>query len=123
MRKAILLSLSLVVLGVAAIAQADSTLKPYTGRYIFPVGSATPEAIVSLESGNLTISSSLGSATLSKINADVFSIVEYNGTATFKRNDAGKINAIHVQVADLDLTGTRDESYIWWWRHHLLFKF
>lgn len=89
-------------------AQQDSTLNAYVGKYVFQAGSPTPDATVALEGGTLTISSAIGSATLSKVEGDVFSIVEFNGTAEFKRNDQGKVVAIRVRVADLDLSGTRE---------------
>lgn len=89
-------------------AQQDSTLNAYVGKYVFQAGSPAPEATVALEGGTLTISSAIGSATLSKVEGDVFSIVEFNGTAEFKRNDQGKVVAIRVRVADLDLSGTRE---------------
>ena len=119
MKKILIVFLFLIGVGTAVHAQQDSTLQQYAGKYIFPQGSAVTEAVVSLDAGVLSISSAIGAATLSKIEADRFAIVEYNGTAEFKRNDAGKIIGIHVVVADLDLTGTK-ESFAKFWDHRLL---
>lgn len=89
-------------------AQQDSTLNAYVGKYVFQAGSPTPEATVSLDGGTLTLASAVGSATLTRVEGDVFSIVEFNGTAEFKRNDQGKVVAIRVRVANLDLNGTKE---------------
>jgi hypothetical protein len=91
----------------AASAAVDTTLNAYTGKYVFPAGSPTPEAIVSLENGTMTISSSIGSSTLSRIEGDVFSIVDYNGTAEFKRDEAGAVISVRVVVQDIDMVGTK----------------
>lgn len=123
MKKALLIVFAMVFTTVLVNAQADSTLKQYTGKYIFPAGSPTPEATVSLDGGTMYIASSMGSATLAKVEGDVFSIVEYNGTATFKRNDQGKITGVLVAVAGMELVGTKEESALYWWRPNLLFKF
>ncbi len=104
-------------------AQQDSTLKQFTGHFIFPAGSLAPDAKVSLDSSSMTISSAIGTATLVKLEGDVFNIVEYNGTATFLRNKAGKIAGIHVVVADLDLTGTKEEQAANRGKPDLFFKY
>jgi hypothetical protein len=112
MRKAFLLTCSLIFCSVVLYAQQDTTLNAYVGKYVFEPGSPAPEATVALEGGTLTISSTIGSASLSKIEGDVFAIVEFNGTAEFKRNDQGKVVGIRVRVAGLDLSGTKEELAI-----------
>lgn len=121
MKRILFFLLLIMGVGTAVYAQQDSTLQQYAGKYIFPQGSAVSEAVVSFESGVLSISSAIGSATLSKIEADRFSIVEYNGIAEFKRNDTGKIIGIHVVVADLDITGTK-ESFARFWNHRMILQ-
>lgn len=123
MKKTLLIVFAMVFATVLVNAQADSTLKEYTGKYIFPAGSPTPEATISLDGGTMYIASSMGSATLAKVEGDVFSIVEYNGTATFKRNEQGKIVSVLVAVAGMELVGTKEETALYWWRPNLLFKF
>jgi hypothetical protein len=123
MKKALLMVLAVVLTTAWVNAQQDSTYKEYTGRYVFPAGSPAPDATVTQEGTTLYISSVIGSATLSRVEADVFSIVEYNGTATFRRSPEGKVTGIHVVVADLDLTGTREVPALLWWRPSLLFKY
>lgn len=104
------LTVLVMALGITALqAQTqDTTLQQYTGKYIFPAGSPFPEVSITLDNGVLSATSPAGSATLTKVDTDVFSIVEYGGTATFKRNEAGKVSSIQVRIADLDLTGTRE---------------
>jgi hypothetical protein len=123
MKKTLLIIFALVFATVLVNAQTDSTLKQYTGKYIFPAGSPTPEATISLDGGTMYIASSMGSATLAKVEGDVFSIVEYNGTATFKRNEQGKIVGVLVAVAGMELVGTKEETGLYWWRPNLLFKY
>jgi hypothetical protein len=123
MKKTLLIVFATIFATVLVNAQADSTLKVYTGKYIFPAGSPTPEATISLDGGTMYISSSMGSATLAKVDGDVFSIVEYNGTATFKRNEQGKVVSVLVAVAGMELVGTKEETALFWWRPNLLFKY
>jgi hypothetical protein len=93
-------------------AQQDTTLQQYTGKYIFKEGSAVPDMTVTLENGVLTATSVQGSSELKKTEGDVFQIVAYNGLATFKRNDAGKVGWVKVEVGDIVLEGTKSENNI-----------
>jgi hypothetical protein len=93
-------------------AQQDTTLVQYIGKYVFKEGSAVPDMTVTLnENGVLIASSVQGSSELKKTEGDVFQIVAYNGLATFKRNDTGKVNWVKVEVGDIVLEGTRSENY------------
>ncbi len=112
MRKVLILTCSLLLCSILLHAQQDTTLNAYVGKYVFQAGSPTPEASVVLEGGTLSIASAIGRATLTKIEGDVFSIVEFNGTAEFRRNDQGKVVGIRVLVADLDLSGTKESLAI-----------
>jgi len=92
-------------------AQTDS-LQEYTGKYRFPDGSPVTEIGVVLESGVLTATSVMGNSELRKTdNKDVYEIVAYAGTATFKRGDDGKIKTMRVQVQDVDMEGTKESGW------------
>jgi hypothetical protein len=41
---------------------------------------------------------------------DVFEIVSFAGTATFKRNADGKVNGLQIQVEDVNMEGTKTEE-------------
>lgn len=101
----------LLALGVsAANAQTDS-LQEYTGKYKFPDGSPVTEIGVIMENGVLTATSAMGNSELKKTDSkDVFEIVAYGGTATFRRGDEGKIKGLRVQVQDVDMEGTKTEG-------------
>ena len=88
---------------------ADS-LKEYTGKYKFPDGSEVTEIKVGVESGILWAYSDKGNSELKKIEKDVFEVVQYTGTATFKRDGNGKINGLHIEVGDLIMDGTKSEE-------------
>ena len=88
---------------------ADSLLE-YTGKYKFPDGSPFTEVTITLENGVLTASSSAGSSELKRREGDVFDIVAYSGTATFKRNEEKKVRRVQVQVEDLDIEGEKTEG-------------
>jgi hypothetical protein len=91
-------------------AQTDS-LQEYTGKYRFPDGSPVTEIGVVVESGILTATSMMGNSELKKTdNKDIYEIVAYGGTATFKRGDDGKIKTMRVQVQDVDMEGTKEEG-------------
>ena len=108
MRKTLLL---LLCMGVSAIvfAQTDTTLQHYTGKFKFPEGSVVNEVTISLDKGVLMAVSAMGSSELKKIEGDTFSIVSYNGTATFRRNE-GKITGVEMIVGDIILEGTKSEE-------------
>jgi hypothetical protein len=96
----------------AFIVQAQTpqdTLQHYVGKYKFPDGSVVTEITVSVENGTLMASSTLGNAELKKIETDVFEIVGYGGTATFKRNSDGKVITVQIIVGDINMEGTKTE--------------
>ncbi|HLG40184.1 MAG TPA: DUF3471 domain-containing protein [Chitinophagaceae bacterium] len=93
----------------AQTSPADS-LKEYTGKYKFPDGTPFPEVTITLENGTLTATSVAGSAELKRREGDVFDILSFGGTATFKRNDEKKITKLQVQVNDLDVEGEKTEG-------------
>lgn len=97
---------------VAGVTQAQSdTLQEYTGKYKFPDGSPVTEIGVVLENGILTATSAMGNSELRKTDTkDVFEVVAYAGTATFRRGDDSKIKTMRIQVQDVDMEGTRSEG-------------
>ncbi len=108
--KKLLLSAFVLLLFTAVNAQADS-LKEYTGKYKFPDGSPVSEISVVLENGMLSANSAIGSSELKKTDTkDVFEVVAYGGTATFKRTTEGKVSGLQVQVQDVNMEGTKTED-------------
>lgn len=95
----------------------DSTYEAYIGKYNFPEGSAVPYVDVKLNNGILVSESPAGTATLQRIEGDMFSIVEYNGTAEFRRNTEGKIISVKVIVMGLEMEGSKESPkfrYLKW---------
>ncbi len=88
---------------------ADS-LNEYTGKYKFPEGSEVTEIKVGIENGILWAYSDKGNSELKKIEKDLFEVVQYTGTATFKRDENGKISGVHVEVGDMIMDGTKSEE-------------
>lgn len=109
--KKILFSLVLVITVSALKAQTDS-LQEYTGKFKFPDGSPVTEINVVIDNGILTATTAMGNSELKKTdNKDVFEIVAYNGTATYRRSDDGKIKGLRIQVQDIDMEGTKSEGW------------
>ncbi|HMU45396.1 MAG TPA: hypothetical protein PKC72_03460 [Chitinophagaceae bacterium] len=94
----------------AQTVSPDSTLKEYTGKYVFPEGNVVPEVTVTLESDQLSMSSTAGTSLLAKLGVDTFSIVEFSGTAIFKRNESKMIKGVYIEAAGYIMEGTRDEG-------------
>jgi len=98
-------------------AQSDTaSLKEFTGRYIFPEGNIVPEVSVLLQGVDLSMTSAVGTSALSKIGVDSFSIVDFNGSAVFKRNDNKIINGVHIEASGYVMDGTKDENNGWSFR-------
>jgi hypothetical protein len=122
MRKSLLLALAIILTTLAVNAQQDTTLAKYTGKYVFPAGAPVPDAVVSVAGNNMSVASAMGTATLVRIEGDLFSLVEYNGTAQFKKNEAGKVVSVVIVVGDTEIVGTKEDTALHWLRPHLLFK-
>mgnify|MGYP003519393944 CR=1 FL=1 len=122
MKKSLLLVIAIILTTVAVNAQQDSTLAQYSGKYIFQAGSPVPDATVNVAGQNMTVTSAMGTATLVKIEGDLFSLVEYSGTAEFKKNEAGKVISVIIRVGDTEIFGTKESAATYWLRQHLLFK-
>lgn len=99
--------------GFTTIHGQTDSLQEYTGKYKFPDGSPVTEIGVVVENGVLTATSAMGNSELKKTDTkDVFEIVAYAGTATFKRNAEGKITTLLIQVQDVTMEGTRSEGIL-----------
>jgi hypothetical protein len=110
--KKIIFALIFTVGFTAIYAQTDS-LQEYTGKFKFPEGSPVSEIGVVIENGVLTATSAMGNSELKKTDTkDVYEIVAYSGTATFKRNAEGKITTLLIQVQDITMEGTKSEGVL-----------
>lgn len=108
--KKIFLSLFVVLSFLAAQAQTDS-LQEYTDKYKFPEGSPVTEVGVIVENGILTATSAMGNSELKKTDTkDMYEIVSFGGTATFKRNGESKITSLLIQAQDVTMEGTKTEG-------------
>jgi len=109
-----LFSFAAVIISMVASAQ-DSTYKEMTGKYKFPAGSVIDEAIVTWDNNVLTMNSSAGSSALERIKGDTFNVVTFNGICVFKRDEAKKINGVHVDASGYVLDGTKDATTLSAW--------
>jgi hypothetical protein len=106
-----MLSLMLLCIGSFLKAQSDSTLQQYIGKYTFSGDSPVKEIGVVIENGVLTATSAMGNAELKKTDTkDVFEIVGFGGTATFRRNEEGKITGVTLEVQGMVMEGSRQEG-------------
>lgn len=113
MRKIVFTTTLFFLTFISAEAQTpQDTLQHYVGKYKFPDGSVVAEIKVSVENGTLMASSTQGNAELKKIETDVFEIVSFGGTATFKRNSDGKVITVQIIVGDINMEGTKTELSI-----------
>ena len=108
--KKIVLSLVIIFAFLAGNAQTDSTLQQYTGKYKFPDGSPVTEITITVENDILMAASAMGSSEFRKTStADVFEVVAFSGTATFKRTE-GKVTGVQILVGDVNMEGTKTEG-------------
>lgn len=105
-----IICLCFIVFGfITANAQTDS-LQQYVGKFKFPDGSPVAEVTLAVENGMLMGSSALGTSEFKQTTtADVFEIVAYGGTATFRRKE-GKVISVQILVGDVNIEGTKDEG-------------
>lgn len=85
-------------------------LKEYIGRYVFPDGSQVSEIKVVIENGLLYATSDQGNSELKHVEKDTFEVVVYTGTATFKRDEKGKVNGVYIEIGDMILDGKKSEE-------------
>lgn len=100
----------------AASAQQDSSANAILGKYKFSEGSIVPEATVTNENGTIIMTTSAGSSELVKQNEDVYTIVAFQGTAAFKRNDAKKVIGVVIDAMGYHLEGTKEQAAAAWVR-------
>jgi len=112
MRKFLLFFVALgscFILSAQQTPQADS-LKEYTGKYKFPEGSEVTEIKVGIENNILWTYSDKGNSELKRIEKDMFEVVQYTGTATFKRDENGKVIGLHIEVGNLIMDGKKSDE-------------
>lgn len=103
----------------AANAQTD-TLQQYTGTYVFPDGSVVPTVDVAVSEGALTMNSAAGTSPLTQLGVDSFQLVQFSGTAVFKRGEDKSINAVHIEAMGYILDGAKQKNGIWIYREYYL---
>lgn len=91
----------------------DSLLQQYTGIYVFAEGAPVPDVEVILTDGNLTMGSTAGNSSLVKLGVDSFQIVEFSGTALFKRGEDKVVNAVHIEAMGYVLDGQKQKNGLW----------
>ena len=112
MRKFLLFFVALgscFILSAQQTPQTDS-LKEYTGKYKFPEGSEVTEIKVGIENNILWTYSDKGSSELKRIEKDMFEVVQYTGTATFERDENGKVIGLHIEVGNLIMDGKKSDE-------------
>ncbi len=85
----------------------DTLLQQYIGKYSFPDGSVVSEVSVTLDSGKLTMSSTAGISLLEKQSYDLYSIVQFQGTAKFNRDTTRKVIGVSIDAMGYQLEGTK----------------
>lgn len=108
--KKITLFLFIMLAFLGSNAQTDTTLQQYAGKYKFPDGSPVTEITVTVENDILMAGSAMGNSEFRKTStADVFEVVAFGGTATFKRTE-GKVTGLLILVGDVNMEGTKSEG-------------
>jgi hypothetical protein len=109
----LLLCLSMGLLSLVQAQDAppqDSVLLHYTGKYSFPEGSVIREAKVTIENGSLVMTSSAGTSALEKKSEDLYSVVQFRGTAKFNRDANKKVIGVSIDAMGYRLEGTKVED-------------
>lgn len=109
MNKVIALFAIACTISISSFSQ-EAPLENYQGKFVFAAGNPVPYIEVKVNGTTLISESPMGSATLQRIEADQFAIVEYDGLAEFKRNGEGKVVGIKVSIMGLEMEGTKEES-------------
>lgn len=109
--------LSCLLMGSVMLVQAQqapakdtAALKQYVGKYVFPAGSVVDDVTVAIEDSGLTMASSAGTSVLEKQGDDLYTIVQFQGTARFNRNEAKKIMGVSINAMGYQLEGTKVED-------------
>lgn len=106
-------------MGLVTMAQAqqnpapakDTVLQQYVGKYVFPEGSVVADVTVTIEDGALMMASSHGNSVLEKQQGDdLYTIIQFQGTAKFNRDANKKIIGVSINAMGYQLEGTRAET-------------
>lgn len=89
------------------VPAADTLLQQYLGKYSFPEGSVVTEVTVTLDSGVLTMSSTAGISPLEKQGEDLFTIIQFQGTAKFNRDSTRKVMGVSIDAMGYQLEGKK----------------
>ena len=109
--KHIILFLLVGISFLSATAQQDTTLNKYVGKYKFPEGSPVTEITIAVDNGTLQASSAMGNTEFKKTDTpDVFEVVVYSGTATFKKNTDGKVTGVSIAAGGVNMEGVRVDA-------------
>ena len=114
--KRIAFSLFASLFFIAAAAQEPVPKPPmedFVGKYVFPEGSVVPDVTVAVAGSGLTMTSSAGASTLTELGIDSFQIIEFSGTAVFKRGEDKKVNAVHIEAMGYILDGQKQSTGLW----------
>jgi hypothetical protein len=98
---------------IISTINAQDSLQQYTGKYVFPDGAPVPEVEVTLTDSALAMGSVAGNSALTALGIDSFLIVEFSGTAVFKRAEDNKVNTVHIEAAGYVLDGKKQETGLW----------
>lgn len=109
----ILASMFVVAINAQTAPAPTPPLEDFVGKYVFPDGSVVPDVTVTLDGSLLTMASSAGTSALTELGIDSFSIVEFSGTAVFKRGDDKKVNAVHIEAMGYVLDGQKQNNGAW----------
>ena len=110
MKKLIIL---LFTIATVNVIYAQDSLQQYTGKYVFPEGAPVPDVEVVLTNDALFMTSTAGTSSLTKLGIDTFQIVEFSGTAVFKRGDNKTVNAVHIEAMGYILDGQKQSTGQW----------
>ena len=117
--KKLLLSLAVMISFLTVKAQTDS-LGQYAGTYTFADGSPVPSVEVTLTDGALSMASTAGTSALTQLGVDSFEIVQFSGTAVFRRNGDKKVNAVHIEAMGYVMDGQKQANGLWIFREYFL---
>ena len=110
MKKIMLTVLALAGFCILHAQTPVDSLAEFTGKYKFAAGAPVTEITVVNDKGVLFANSDAGNSELRRIQGDVFEVLAYNGTATFKRSAEGKVNGIKIELEDITMEGTKSET-------------
>jgi hypothetical protein len=94
----------------AKFTHAQDSLQQFTGRYVFEAGSPVQEVEVVLTDTLLSMNSAAGNASLLKLGVDSFQVVEFSGTAVFKRDKDNKVISVHIEAMGYTLVGQKQNA-------------